>query len=93
MTFEHFVDIGLGGNGNVGGAVEGSGILAFGVPSGAAAGVDVDELFVIGGMITHVTDHLGTDSGMGGLVAVDLIGEGVEQAVAYGGEAVLACDG
>jgi len=92
VTFEHLVDVGLGGRGNVGRAVEGSGILSFGVASGAAAGVDIDELFVISGMITHVTDHLGTDGSVGGLIAVDLIGEGVEQAVAYGGRKLLACE-
>ena len=43
-------------------------------------------------MITHVTDHLGTDGSVGGLIAVDLIGEGVEQAIAYGGQKLLACE-
>ena len=92
VTFEHLVDVGLGWGGYVGRAVEGAGVLSFGIASGAAAGVDIDELFVIGGMITHVTDHLGTDGSVGGLVAVDLIGEGVEQAVAYGGQKLLACE-
>lgn len=92
VTFKHLVDVGLGWGGYVGRAVEGAGVLSFGIASGAAAGVDIDELFVIGGMITHVTDHLGTDGSVGGLVAVDLIGEGVEQAVAYGGQKLLACE-
>jgi hypothetical protein len=92
VTFKDLVDVGLGGSGNVGWAVEGSGIFAFGVASCAAAGVDIDELFVIGGMITHVTDHLGTDGSVGGLVAVYLVGKGVEQAVAYAGRKLLACE-
>lgn len=78
MTFEHPVDIGLGRSGIDGWAVEGSGVLSFRISSGAAARVDVDELFVIGGMITHVTDHLGTDGSVGGLVAVYLVGESIE---------------
>lgn len=82
MSLEDSVDVCLGGSCNVGRAVEGSGILAFWVASSAAAGVDIDELFVIGGMVTHVTDDLGTDGSVGGLVAVDLVGEGVEQAIA-----------
>lgn len=82
MTLEDSIDVCLSGSWDAGWAVECSGIFAFGVASSAAAGVDIDELFVVGGMVTHVTDDLGTDGSVGGLVAVDLIGEGVEQAIA-----------
>jgi hypothetical protein len=82
VTLEDSIDVCFSRSCNVGRAVECSGILAFGVASSAAAGVDIDELFVVGGMVTHVTDDLGTDGSVGGLVAVNLIGEGVEQAIA-----------
>ena len=82
MTLEDSIDVCLSRSGNVGRAVEGSSILAFRVASCAAAGVDIDELFVVGGMVTHVTDDLGADGSVGGLVAIDLVGEGVEQAIA-----------
>lgn len=45
-------------------------ILPFWVASGAAAGVDGDVLFIVGGVLPHVFDHTSADLVVSGLSAV-----------------------
>jgi hypothetical protein len=44
--------------------------------------MDVYELLVVFGMFSHVFDHTSTDFGVLILIAADLVGESVEEAVA-----------
>lgn len=45
-------------------------ILTFGIPTGPAAGVDGDVLFIVGGVLSHVFDDTRADLVMSGLCAV-----------------------
>lgn len=42
-----------------------------------------DELFVVGGMFTHVVYDTRANGGVFTLVTIQLVGEGVEKAVAW----------
>lgn len=91
VAFEDAVDVLGRGWDEAGGGRVGSGILAFGISSDAAARVDVDELFVVVGMLTHVVYDGGANGRVCILVTVELVGEGVEQAVACRKERGLVC--
>ena len=45
--------------------------------------MDIDELLVVGGVLLHVVYDPRANGGMLLLVAVDLVGEGVEETVAW----------
>lgn len=83
MTLKHPVNVRLTRGGSGGGSAVGAGVLAFGVAADATPGVHVDELLVVGGVGAHVGDDAGADGGVVGLGAVELVGEGVEEAVAW----------
>ena len=82
MTVEDSIDFRIGGWDEVGWRGVGTGILSFGIASDAAAGMYVDELFVVGGVVTHVVYDTRANGSVLILVAVELIGEGVEETVA-----------
>lgn len=89
MVLEDSVDVGGGGRLKGGRRGVGAGIFAFGVASNATAGVHVDELFVVVGMLTHVVDDTRANGGVFILVAIQLVGQGVEEAVAV--SAYVSC--
>ena len=61
---------------------ERSSILSFGVSSHSTSRVDLDELLVEGGILTHVSDHARAKLAMLGLITVHLIREGVKKTIA-----------
>lgn len=63
-----------------------SGILPFGVSSGSTARVYFNELLVVGSVFPHMPNHTRTQLSMLGLVSVELIGKGVEEAIPYSSE-------
>lgn len=86
------LDVGGGGGGGVDGAGEGTGILPLWIAAGASARADFDELLVVVGMIPHVIDDCSTNSDMMFLGAVELVGEGVEEAISCKVRRDLALD-
>ena len=57
--------------------------LALWVASNTAAGVDSEEAFVLGGIVSHMVDDGGPDLITALFVAKDLVGKGGKEAVAY----------
>ena len=56
-------------------------ILPFRIPPDATTRVHVNELFIVRGMLTHVVDYTGADFMVRSLIAIELIGEGIEEAI------------
>lgn len=84
VVFKDAVDLGLGGRREGDGCGIGAGILPLGVPTRAAPRVDRDELLVVVGVQAHVLDDAASDVGMLVLVAIHLVGQGVEETIACG---------
>lgn len=82
MVLEDSVDVGGRGRLEGGRRGVGAGIFAFGIASNASAGVHVNELFVVVGMLTHVIDDTRANGGVFILVTIQLVGQCVEEAVA-----------
>lgn len=82
VALEHAIDFFRRGRHEGCGGGVCTGILAFGIATDAAAGVDVDKLLVVVGMLSHVVDDARADGEVVILVAVELVGEGVEETVA-----------
>lgn len=86
VIIEHTVDIVGGRRGRVARRGEAAGSLAFGVPTSTTTDIDIDELFVVAGILTHVVYDPSPDHVMVVLVAVELVGKSVEEAVACRGK-------
>ena len=81
MALEDTVDFFCCGWGSIERCGESPSVLSLGITTSATARVYLNELFVEVCMLTHVFDCCQADFSMAGLVAVELIGEGIEKAV------------
>ena len=81
MTLENTVDFLCCGRGSMKRCGESPSVLSLGITTSATARVYLNELFVEICMLTHVFDCCLADFTMAGLVAIELIGEGIEKAV------------
>lgn len=82
MALEHTVNVGFCGSGNTGGRGVGTDVLPLRVPSCTTSRVHIYKHLVVVGMFPHVIYHFGANSGMVVLVTVQLVGKGIEQAIA-----------
>lgn len=69
---------------------ERSSVLSFRVSSHSASRVDLNELLVVRGILTHIFDYARAKLAVLGLIPIHLIREGIEETVAYNREMSLA---
>lgn len=81
VTLEGLFDLLLGRSLLVVGSGVGANILALWISPHATARVHADEGLELGGVVAHVLDSALADFPVGGLMAVQLVGQGIEQAV------------
>lgn len=81
MSFENTIDLGRSRGLDADGLGINTSVLSLGISALAPAGVDVDELLVVFGMFTHIINHASSNLVVFILVAVDLIGKGVEETI------------
>lgn len=62
---------------------EGAGGLAFWISTNATADIDIDELFVVASMLSHIVYDLCSDHVVVVLVPIELVRKSVEEAVAF----------
>lgn len=86
MALKHTINVGLGRGSNVWWRRVGTDVLPLRIPPSATARVDIYELFVVVGTLSHMVYHFGANVVMLILMTVQLVGKGIEEAIACKGE-------
>lgn len=83
VTLERLLDLLLRRHLLIVGGRVGADVLALRIPADATAGVHADEGLELGGVVAHVVNGALADFRVRGLVAVQLVRQGIEQTVAW----------
>jgi hypothetical protein len=83
MCFEDTIDFLLRGRSEGGLCGINAGILSFGISTLPSARMYIDELLVVCSVCSHIFNYTGANLVMVSLIAIDLVRESVEEAIAW----------